>query len=59
MNIENVKQVFGSPATGSDKPTAKNNLLPIVIGIIAVVGIAVYLIEKKKERLRKEAEENN
>ena len=58
MNIENVKQIFGSPAMGSNKPMNKNSLLPVLIGIVAVVGIAIYLHEKKKEKLRQKADEN-
>lgn len=56
MNIENVKQIFGSPAMGSNKPMNKNSLMPVLIGIVAVVGIATYLHEKKKEQLRQESE---
>ena len=53
MNIENVKQIFESPAMGTDKPTTKSNLNPILIGIMVVLGIAVFLFKKKNERLCK------
>lgn len=56
MNIENVKEIFGSPAMGSDKPTNKKDLLPILIVVaLSVVGIAIYLKHKQK---RKQEERN-
>lgn len=56
MNIDNVKQIFGSPVMGSDKPTNKKDLLPILIVVaLSVVGIAIYLKHKQK---RKQEERN-
>ena len=58
MNIDNVKQIFGSPVMGSDKPTNKKDLLPILIVVaLSVVGIAIYLKHKQKQK-RKQEERN-
>ena len=49
MNIENVKQIFGSPAIVSGKP--KNNfVIQIIVSSIAILGIIAYLKYKEKQR---------
>ena len=51
MNIENVKQIFGSPAMESNQPTNKKDLLPILIAVaLSVVGIAIYLKHKEEQK---------
>ena len=55
MNIENVKQIFGSPVVGSEKSTNKNILLPIIF--ISLIGLALYL--RIKENKKRDVDEHN
>ena len=50
MNIENVKQIFGSPAMGQQNALSKETRISLLIGVAAIVGIAMYLIHKEKQR---------
>ncbi len=49
MNIENVKQIFGSPAMGSSKPKS-SFVIPLIVSSIAILGIIAYLKYKEKQK---------
>ena len=56
MNIDNVKQIFGSPAMGSGQPTTKksNGFQIAAILTVGVIGYLIYREWKRRKDLERE-----
>jgi hypothetical protein len=52
MNIEEVKQIFGNLRSDSQKKSNKNSLIILLIATTAIIGIAIYLNNKKDLQIR-------